>query len=169
MGKGTNRLQLHGAGNTLGNLIDSLGQGLVLDDVSTRKWLDQVDVDQLGTAEGRNTNVEQENSLEQEIKWNPVEDRARPELNDVQEGKHHPVRQQRSVVGGGGGLQRKKRIVARNNEPGNVRQQLADTGKVQENNHKVDRNTDNDCVRSWKTGLSLEKLQDLNTRGSLDS
>lgn len=161
------QLLLNRGRHALSDVVDFVGKRPLLDNVSLGNWLDDVDVDQLSTAESRYTDVDQEHRLEQEVERHPVQKRTRPELNDVQECKHHPVGQELGVIRTGGSLQGHQRVVAGNNETSNVGQQLANTSDIQENQDEVCANGNKNGVRAGQPSLGLENVQGLETRSSL--
>lgn len=125
--------QLCSLGNLLdllSNLVHQVGGWTVGNDKSVGQWGKNALVDQLGTVGAWQSDVEQEQSLEQEVCWDPVENGLGPELNDLQGSKHNPVSQQLGVVSAGSSLQRLQGQVAWKSKPGKVTQQLANPAKV---------------------------------------
>lgn len=156
---------LHRRGHSLSSLAD-LGGGALLD-IGVGQWLDDVYIKQLGAAEWRHTSPQQEQCLEQEVEGDPVQDGTRPELHDIQEGKHYPVRQQIRIVGLSGRVQCEQRVISRDYKSGDVGQQLANSADIQEHQDQVTDATDQYGVRSGQTSLLFENRQWFNTRGGL--
>lgn len=160
-------LQLNGRRNTGSSAVDVVGDVRAWQDKSFRERLDDVNVDASGTTERWDTNVKQEESLEQEVEWDPVQDSLGPELNHVQEGEHNPVSQQLSVIVLTRGLQRNEGEVTWNNESSNVGQELTNTTEVQENQQEVNTTCTQDGIGSWQSSQALKLVQTVGVGGLL--
>lgn len=113
-------LQANGGGDTLSSVIDRGLDAAQLDNVCLGKWSDDIGVDDSGTTKSRNADVDQKDGLEEEVERNPVQDGSGPELNDIEESKDHPVRQQLGVVVLTPGLQGDQGEVTRNDKTGYI-------------------------------------------------
>lgn len=113
-------LQANGGGDTLSSVIDRGLDAAQLDNVCLGKWSDDIGVDDSGTTKSRNADVDQKDGLEEEVERNPVQDGSGPELNDIEESKHHPVGQQLGVVVLTPGLQGDQGEVTRNDKTGYI-------------------------------------------------
>lgn len=139
----------------------------LVDNVLSGEWLDNGGVDDLGTTESWDTNVKQEDGLEEKVEWHPVQDGSGPELNDIEEGENNPVGQQLGVVVLTSSLQGNQGEVTGNNETSNIGQQLANTTNVQENDNEVEHTEAQNSVGSRQASLLFKHLQWLDTSGSL--
>ena len=59
-----------------------------------------IKVDKSATSKLRQSNVEEENSLENPVEWNPVENGIAPELQYAESSKDNPVSKEMGVVSG---------------------------------------------------------------------
>lgn len=124
--------------NALAHRVDLVRKSVLGADILLGKRADDRVEHDVGAPERRDANVEQENGLDQKVKGKPVQYGIGPELNHVQEGKHHPVGQELGVVGRGLGVESNQRVVAWHDEASEVQQELAEPAGVEEDGDKVE-------------------------------
>lgn len=91
-----------------------------------REGADKVSVNVSGTTEMGKTNVEEEDSLEEPVERNPVEDSVGPELQNGEGGVDDPVGQVLSVISSRSGF-KAWRVVTRDNEGSKVGKKLSNS------------------------------------------
>lgn len=109
--------------------------------------------DELGTTEGGEREPEEEDKLESEVEGEPV-DNANKALDNGEEREDNPVGEPLSVIGGVRGEESVEGVVARDDEPGNVGQQL--TAQVEDDQEEIQGAQADGSVSLGETGGLLE-------------
>lgn len=117
-------------------------------------------VDKLGTTVLGETNVEEEDGLENPVEGNPVKDGVTPELNHRKDGVNNPVGEELSVVCSWASLKSNEGVVTRDNEGGKVCKQLSNTTKIEEDKEEVEDSKSNDSVSLGDASLGLNLLEE---------
>lgn len=157
-----------GGGGGVRGLVDLLlegsrgrgggGRGVDAEDLDG-EGADDVKVDESGAAVLGETNVEEEDGLEEPVEGDPVEDGVAPELNDGEGGVDNPVSEVLGVVLGALGLEGLEGVVAGDDEGGKVGKELANAANVDEDQKEVEKDNAKDTVGLGDAGLGLELLE----------
>lgn len=122
-------------------------------EVTSQSWNEEGTEDEIGTLEGRERKPEEEDELEGIVEGEPVDD-ADEALDNGEERENDPVCKPLRVVVFRGGEKRFKRVVTRDDEAGEVGQEL--TAEVEDDKEEVESDQADDSIRLRDSGLLLE-------------
>lgn len=165
-------LELNGGsgGSSISGILNLLSQSSRRRGGSTRdsKELDreganEVKVDDSAATVLGKTNVEEEDGLEEPVKWNPVKNGFAPELNDGEESVNNPISQKVGIISSRLSLKSLKRVVTRDDQRCKVGKELANSTKIEKDKEKVNEGETNNTVSLGNTSLGLKLLKSRET------
>jgi hypothetical protein len=121
--------------------------------VSAKSGSQERSEDDLGAAEGRKRQPQEEDELEDKVEGEPVND-ADEALEHGEEGKYDPVGEPLGIIGGSTRKQGVERVVAGDDESSQVGKELA--AKVENDEEEVESTRANKSIRLGHAGLPFE-------------